>query len=115
MISFHPVRDSYLYSPTKKQKDAQSLTRFQEKVYEIVKKIPRGKTLTYKKLARLAGSPRAFRAVGNILNKNRDKKIPCHRVIRSDGTIGGYNKGVWKKIGLLKKEGVVLRNKRVAN
>ena len=64
--------------------------------------------MTYKQVAELAGKRRAWRAVGNILNKNRDKKIPCHRVIRSDGSIGGYNLGVGKKAFLLKKEGVDL-------
>lgn len=79
---------------------------FQEKVHGIVRKIPKGEVLTYKKVAELAGSPRAFRAVGNILNKNRNPKIPCHRVIRSDGNLGGYNQGVDKKAFLLKQEGV---------
>jgi O6-methylguanine-DNA--protein-cysteine methyltransferase len=50
--------------------------------------------------------------VGNILNKNKNKKIPCHRVIRSSGEIGGYNKGSQKKAYLLKREGVVIRNRR---
>ena len=79
---------------------------FQEKIYKIVRKIPKGKVLTYKELAKLAGKPRAFRAVGNILNKNQDPKIPCHRVIRSDGRLGGYNRGVYKKRFLLQQEGV---------
>ena len=70
----------------------------------IVVKIPSGKILTYKQVACRAGSPKAGRAVGNILSKNYDPKISCHRVIRSDGKIGGYNRGVQKKIGLLKKE-----------
>lgn len=56
----------------------------------------------------MAGSPRAFRAVGNILNKNRNPKIPCHRVIKSDGKVGGYNQGSAKKVKLLKKEGVIV-------
>lgn len=77
---------------------------FKEKVLEIVKKIPKGKTLTYSQVAKKAGSPRAFRAVGNILNKNYDSSIPCHRVIRSDGSLGGYNRGEEKKRELLKKE-----------
>lgn len=77
---------------------------FKEKVLNLVGKIPGGKTLTYKQVAILAGKPRAYRAVGNILNKNYDKSIPCHRVIRSDGKIGGYNRGESRKIILLKKE-----------
>ena len=79
--------------------------RFTEKVYAVVKKIPRGKTMTYKEVARRAGRPLAYRAVGNILNKNYDSTIPCYRVIRSDGKTGGYNNGVKEKIRKLKKEG----------
>lgn len=78
---------------------------FKEKVYAIVKKIPKGKVLTYKEVAKLAGSPLAFRAVGNILNKNYDPGIPCHRVVRNDGKTGGYNRGAANKIKILKKEG----------
>jgi O-6-methylguanine DNA methyltransferase len=52
----------------------------------------------------LAGSPKAYRAVGNILNKNYDPKIPCHRVIRVDGSTGGYNRGSAQKIKILKLE-----------
>lgn len=84
--------------------------KFKDKVLRIVKKIPRGEFLTYKEVAKLSGSPCAWRAVGNILNKNRNPKIPCHRVIRSDGKTGGYNKGTKKKAYLLKKEGVVIKN-----
>jgi O-6-methylguanine DNA methyltransferase len=79
---------------------------FKQKIEEIVSKIPKGKTKTYKEVAVLAGRPKAYRAVGNILNKNYDSKIPCHRVIRSDGSIGGYNRGVDKKLEILRKEGV---------
>lgn len=80
---------------------------FKEKVFEIVRKIPKGKTLTYKEVAKKAGSPLAFRAVGNILNTNFDPKIPCHRVVRSDGKTGGYNRGAEQKIRILKKEGAL--------
>lgn len=82
---------------------------FRERVLRVVSKIPRGKVLTYKKVARLAGSPRASRAVGNILNKNYPPsggpKIPCHRVIRTDGKVGGYNRGAKIKTKLLNAEG----------
>jgi len=64
---------------------------FKEKVYEIVRKIPKGKTLTYAQVAKMARRPGAARAVGSILSKNTNKNTPCHRVIRSDGKIGGYN------------------------
>jgi len=89
------------------------MTSFQKKIYEIVKKIPKGKILTYKKVSELAGFPRAWRAVGNVLSKNRNLKIPCHRVIKSNGKIGGYNLGIKKKIALLMREGVKIENKRV--
>ena len=81
---------------------------FKKGVLKVVAKIPKGKTLTYKQVARLAGSPRAFRAVGNILNKNYDPKIPCHRVVRSDGKTGGYNRGSKKKFELLCREGAAI-------
>ncbi len=83
-------------------------TSFAEKVYAVVAKIPRGKTLTYAEVARRAGRPKAYRAVGNIMNKNPDtKKVPCHRVVRSDGTPGGYAWGAAKKIALLRREGAL--------
>ena len=77
---------------------------FKEKVLGVVRKIKKGQVLTYKRVAKLAGRPKAWRAVGNILNKNKDPEIPCHRVIKSDGTIGGYNKGAQRKKELLVKE-----------
>ena len=81
---------------------------FSEKVKNVVGEIPRGETLTYAEVARRAGSPRAYRAVGNILDKNRISKIPCHRVVRSDGTLGGYNRGAGKKKEMLRQEGIIL-------
>jgi methylated-DNA-[protein]-cysteine S-methyltransferase len=80
---------------------------FRSKVLAMVAKIPKGKTLTYKEVAEMSGNIKAYRAVGNILNKNHDPQIPCHRVIRSDGKIGGYNQGSEKKKKLLKKEGAI--------
>ena len=80
---------------------------FKEKVFSIVRTIPKGKTLTYKQVAAKAGRPRAYRAVGNILNTNYDLKIPCHRVVRSDGVTGGYNRGAAQKKLILKKEGAL--------
>lgn len=84
------------------------MTGFKEKVLRVVKSIPKSKVMTYKEVARGAGQPRAYRAVGNILSKNYDPKIPCHRVIRSDGSLGSYNRGRRQKKILLKKEGVIL-------
>ena len=79
---------------------------FKDNVLRIVAKIPRGKTLTYKQVAKQAGNLRASRVVGNIMATNSNPKIPCHRVIRSDGKIGGYNKinGPSKR-QLLREEG----------
>ncbi|MEK9209326.1 MAG: MGMT family protein [Patescibacteria group bacterium] len=89
---------------------------FKEKVFEVVSRIPKGEVMTYKEVARKAGRPRAWRAVGNILNKNPNtKKVPCHRVIRSDDRIGGYAKGPKAKIAILKKEGVkIIKHKIVS-
>jgi len=81
---------------------------FGDKVLRVVVKIPRGETLTYKEVAALAGKPGAARAVGNVLRMNYDLAIPCHRVIRTDGKVGGYNRGEEKKIELLKEEGVLV-------
>ena len=82
------------------------MTEFQKKVFAAVKKIPRGQTATYRKIASGLGNRKLARAVGNALNKNFDPEIPCHRVIRADGKVGGYNRGSLNKARLLKKEGV---------
>ncbi len=79
-------------------------TDFKQRVLNVVRDIPRGKTLTYKQVAFAAGRPNAYRAVGNILSKNFDPAIPCHRVVRSDGAAGGYNGGQMNKIRLLESE-----------
>ncbi len=81
---------------------------FKDKVYAVVRNIPEGKVLTYKQVAKLAGRPKAYRAVGNILNKNYDPNIPCHRVVRSDGSVGGYNRGIARKKAILTQEGVMI-------
>jgi methylated-DNA-[protein]-cysteine S-methyltransferase len=81
---------------------------FRQRVLEIVMTIPAGKTLTYKQVAQLAGSPRAYRAVGTILSKNYDSLIPCHRVLRSDGRLGGYNRGLENKRVLLEQEKLLI-------
>ena len=83
------------------------VNNFTEKVLMIVKKIPKGKTLTYKQVAVKAGSPNASRAVGSVLKQNYNPDIPCHRVIRSDGITGEYNRGREQKIKLLRSEGAI--------
>ena len=81
------------------------MTKFQEKVYKVVSKIPKGRTLTYKEVALAVGNPRAYRAVGNALNKNPFLvTVPCYRVIRTDGKTCGYILGIKEKIRLLEEE-----------
>ena len=88
---------------------------FNEKVYEIVKKIPKGKVMTYKQIAYKLNS-KAYRAIGTALKNNPHPiKVPCHRVINSDRTVGGYKgkKNSKLKIKLLKKEGVKIINNKI--
>lgn len=85
-------------------------TPFQKKVWQAISKIPKGKTLTYKELATKIGQPKAIRAVANAVGANPlVVQIPCHRVVRSDGTLGGYSGrgGVKTKKSLLRKEGII--------
>jgi len=85
------------------------MTEFQETVKAVVRTIPKGHVLTYKEVAVRSGRPQAARAVANIMAANYDETVPCHRVIRSDGALGGYNRGgVVVKRRLLEAEGVVL-------
>jgi len=85
---------------------------FTEKVQDVVKKIPKGKVLSYSQVSIRAGVSGAARAVGTIMSQNKDKSVPCHRVVRSDGQVGEYNglrgktSGKQTKINLLKKEGI---------
>ena len=83
-------------------------TQFQLKVWSYLKKIPKGKVKTYAQVAKAIGKPKAVRAVANAVGKNPfPPKIPCHRVIRSDGKLGGYSAkgGIKTKKKLLKNEG----------
>lgn len=114
------------------------MTEFQRKVYNIVRRIPCGKVMTYAAVAKAIGNPRATRAVGNALNKNkeiaalallarhprnklaskeaRDEEfhgVPCHRVIRSDGFVGGFACGIREKMKLLRREGVKIYRGKV--
>ncbi len=72
-----------------------------------MKAIPRGKTMSYKQVATKAGHPLAARAVGAIMRTNKDKSVPCHRVIASNGKLGGYNGLQGEKEKLLRKEGAI--------
>lgn len=93
---------------------------FNERVWNLMKKIPKGKVTTYKQLAR-ALNTRAYRAVGNACRRNPyAPKVPCHRVVKTGGHIGGFGgktkgKNIKKKIALLKKEGIRVHNGKVVN
>lgn len=88
--------------------------KFADKVYKLTALIPRGKITTYKQIALTTGKPQASRAVGNALNRNPyAPQVPCHRVIRSTGEIGGFASGTKKKIAILKKEGVVVKQGKI--
>ena len=81
---------------------------FADKVRDVVRKIPKGKSMTYKQVAAKAGNSKAARAVGAVMRTNFDESIPCHRVVRSDGSLGSYNRGgTLRKRELLKKEGAL--------
>ena len=80
---------------------------FTNRVLEIVKTIPRGNTMSYADVAEAAGSPGAARAVGSLMKQNHNPSVPCHRVIKSDGTVGGYAHGTNRKREILKKEGAI--------
>jgi len=83
---------------------------FKEKVLNVVKGIPKGKVMSYKQVAQKAGSPQAYRVVGSIMKANKNPEIPCHRVIKSDGSLGKFNRGQKKKKDLLIKEGAWTKN-----
>lgn len=87
------------------EKILKNLTDFEKKVYLAALKIPHGEVRSYKWIAAKIGRPKAYRAVGNALNKNPYiGTVPCHRVVKSDGSIGGFAKGVGHKRKLLKSE-----------
>ncbi len=83
-------------------------SQFRTKVLQVVKRVPRGSTMTYGEVALLAGHAGAARAVGSIMKTNFDRSVPCHRVIRANGKIGEYNRGGSKrKQQLLHQEGAI--------
>lgn len=92
------------------------MTSFEIKVFSVVKKIPRGKVSNYSLIATAIENKKAYRAVGNVLKKNTDiPTIPCHRVIKSDGRIGGYILGKIQKKKILGEEGIQIKGDRVVN
>lgn len=92
-----------------------SLSEFQKRVYEVTSRIPIGSVTTYGTIARILGDSSLARAVGNALNKNPfpSEKVPCHRVILSDGKVGGFASGTKSKIAMLEREGIEVVDGRV--
>ena len=89
-------------------------TKFEKEVLIATFKIPKGKISTYKRIAERIGRPRAYRAVGNALHKNPlAPVVPCHRVVKSDGSFGGEKNGAEARMRLLIEEGILIRNDKV--
>jgi|TARA_B100001971_G_C18068306_1_gene471673 methylated-DNA-[protein]-cysteine S-methyltransferase len=86
---------------------------FSEKVYNLTKKIPAGKVSTYRNIANKLNT-KAYQAVGNAMNKNPNApSTPCHRVINSNGNLGGFASGLKNKIKLLKQEGIEIKDNKI--
>ncbi|MFA5163218.1 MAG: MGMT family protein [Patescibacteria group bacterium] len=94
--------------------DKSLVTPFAHQVYSACRKVPKGRVVTYKGLAILLGKPGASRAVGNALHRNPyAPEVPCHRVIRSNGQVGGFAGGKARKLRLLREEGIVIKDGRI--
>ena len=92
------------------------MTRFQSDCYEALKKVPKGKVITYAGLARMIGRPKAHRAVGSAMNKNPyAPQVPCHRVVRSNGDLGGFATDIEVKIKRLQEEGVMVSDNKIVD
>ena len=90
-------------------------TKFEDKVYKLCKKVPKGKVTTYKEIGDKIGI-KGYRAVGMALNKNPfAPKVPCHRVVGSDGNLVGFASGLKKKAEMLRKEGINVKNNKIAD
>lgn len=91
------------------------VTKFENKVYELCKKVPKGKITTYKEIGDKIGI-KGYRAVGMALNKNPfAPKVPCHRVVGSYGNLVGFASGLKKKAEMLRKEGISIKNNKIAD
>ena len=92
------------------------MTPFQSECYKALEKVPPGKVISYAGLAEMIGRPKAHRAVGSAMNKNPfAPKVPCHRVVKSNGEIGGFADDSNVKIKRLHKEGVKVLDNKVVN
>lgn len=94
---------------------AVSAPSFRAKVLAAVRRIPAGRVATYGDVAAAAGSPRASRAVGNIMRERRSAGVPCHRVIAAGGRLGGFGGNLQLKRELLRAEGILVAGNRVKN
>lgn len=91
------------------------MTNFNERCYALLAQVPAGKVTTYKAMAEALGT-KAYRAVGNAMNKNPNApQVPCHRVVGADGALTGYAFGLEKKVSILQAEGVQIKNNKVVN
>jgi len=92
------------------------MTSFQSQCYKALKKVPPGKVITYGGLAEMIGRPKAHRAVGSAMNKNPfAPKVPCHRVVKSNGDLGGFSIDIKVKIKRLQEEGVMVSNNKIVD
>jgi len=92
------------------------MTDFQYQCYEALKKVPRGMVISYAGLAEMIGRPRAHRAVGSAMNKNPfAPEVPCHRVVKSNGNLGGFADDISVKIKRLHEEGVLVSGNKVVD
>ncbi len=87
---------------------------FREKVWDLCRKVPKGRVSSYKIMAEKLGT-KAYRAVGNALNKNKSKDVPCHRIVNSKGELHGFAQGLKAKKTLLEKEGIKIKNNKVVD
>ena len=90
-----------------------NMTKFEKDVLVATFEIPQGKVSTYKRIVKGIGRPKAYRAVGNALNKNKSKSVSCHRVVKSNGEVGGFARGSREKIKMLKKEGIDIKKGKI--
>jgi O-6-methylguanine DNA methyltransferase len=97
-----------------KRKKQVKITPFQKKVYRACQQIPKGKVATYQDIAQTIGCSKTARAVGNALNKNPFAPlVPCHRVVRANGSIGGFASGKRKKSKILRREGITIKEETI--
>lgn len=92
------------------------MNSFNEKCYKLLKQVPKGKVTTYQEIAHALGT-KAYRAVGNAMNKNpyEHSRVPCHRVVKSNGELGGFALEITEKIKRLQKEGIEVENNKIVD